>query len=273
LLGVGAAKAGTTWLHDQLSAQPESDFGFNKEYHIFDVVHIPSCANMGVATPPGAWRALRDPFAKSERLRWKFQNDQSAYFRYFAGLLSARDVRLTGDITPSYCALPQHVLADIRDQFAAMKIRLRVIFLMRDPIEACWSSVRMLRARVPMPDGFDAHADEFETLARTYRGHGHRIRFDYPETIRKLEAVFDAEHLWFGFYEELFRPDTRNQISQFLGIPFASSDPGKVVNSSPKQAGILPEALEREMRVHFSPLYAFVREKFGAARMDNIWRR
>ena len=38
VLGVGAQKAGTSWLHHQLASRADTDFGFLKEYHVFDVI-------------------------------------------------------------------------------------------------------------------------------------------------------------------------------------------------------------------------------------------
>ncbi len=40
LLGVGAQKAGTSWLHQQLHSRPDANFGFCKEYHIHDVLTV-----------------------------------------------------------------------------------------------------------------------------------------------------------------------------------------------------------------------------------------
>ena len=40
-LGVGAQKAGTSWLHYQLDSREDTDFGFLKEYHIFDALFRP----------------------------------------------------------------------------------------------------------------------------------------------------------------------------------------------------------------------------------------
>lgn len=42
LLGVGAQKAGTTWLYDYLNDHPQTDMGLYKEYHLFDNLHVPS---------------------------------------------------------------------------------------------------------------------------------------------------------------------------------------------------------------------------------------
>ena len=40
VLGVGAQKAGTTWLHEYLASLPEVDLGFMKEYHVFDQNYV-----------------------------------------------------------------------------------------------------------------------------------------------------------------------------------------------------------------------------------------
>ena len=40
LLGVGAMKAGTTWLHDYLAASPQCEPGVRKEYHVFDSLDL-----------------------------------------------------------------------------------------------------------------------------------------------------------------------------------------------------------------------------------------
>ncbi len=42
MLGLGAQKAGTTWLSDYLRSSPQYDYGFRKEYHVLDVVDLPS---------------------------------------------------------------------------------------------------------------------------------------------------------------------------------------------------------------------------------------
>ena len=38
ILGVGCQKGGTTWIYDQLSKLEQVNFGFKKEYHVFDTL-------------------------------------------------------------------------------------------------------------------------------------------------------------------------------------------------------------------------------------------
>ena len=39
ILGVGCQKGATTWLRRQLNKHETCDFGFRKEYHVFDVLY------------------------------------------------------------------------------------------------------------------------------------------------------------------------------------------------------------------------------------------
>ena len=42
LLGLGAQKAGTAWMHRYLESSPQCDPGFRKEYHVWDALDLPS---------------------------------------------------------------------------------------------------------------------------------------------------------------------------------------------------------------------------------------
>jgi hypothetical protein len=41
VLGIGAQKAGSSWLHAQLNRRRDAEFGFLKEYHIHDARTLP----------------------------------------------------------------------------------------------------------------------------------------------------------------------------------------------------------------------------------------
>ena len=60
LLGLGAQKAGTSWLHAQLNRRRDADFGFLKEYHIHDALPLPAAGFSGRSRrsllKPRTWR-------------------------------------------------------------------------------------------------------------------------------------------------------------------------------------------------------------------------
>ena len=45
VLGVGCQKGGTTWLYKQLIKSEAVNFGYTKEYHVFDTIYTPYLFN------------------------------------------------------------------------------------------------------------------------------------------------------------------------------------------------------------------------------------
>jgi len=106
-LGIGAQKAGTTWLHEALAAHPAVRFPAGKEVHFWD------------------WH-------RSRGVDW--------YRRLFAE--SAPGTK-SGEITPAYALLPAAAIGEIREINPA----LRVIYTLRNPIERAWSAALMVMQR------------------------------------------------------------------------------------------------------------------------------
>jgi hypothetical protein len=135
VLGLGAQKAGSSWLYAQLNSRRDADFGFLKEYHIHDARTLPEAGfsnrRKRSFIKPRTWR------------RQRFIAQPERYYDYFASLLRRPGIQLTGDITPSYSALSVGTLKDIKANFEQRQIGLRPVFLMRDPIERIISSQRM----------------------------------------------------------------------------------------------------------------------------------
>jgi hypothetical protein len=136
LLGVGAQKAGTTWLHQTLAAVPKVNFGVRKEYHIWDVLSSDLFKKLRVTA------AMVQDGVTDAAIRYRMQNESGYYAYYFNTLLDS-GCRLAGDITPSYSALSSDDWTRVREVLHLIDAKLRVVFLMRDPFERCWSAVRM----------------------------------------------------------------------------------------------------------------------------------
>jgi hypothetical protein len=109
-LGIGAQKAGTTWIYRHLSRHPQITFPAGKEIHFWD-----QHRSNGVDW----WLRL-------------FPND--------------RQGRKQGEITPAYATLE---LATIRE-IAALLPELRVFYSLRNPIARAWSSALMALERAEM---------------------------------------------------------------------------------------------------------------------------
>jgi hypothetical protein len=269
LLGVGAQKAGTTWLHEYLASLPEVDLGFMKEYHVFDQNHV-------LDTTPGRKKRFEnylDSFFGSDSLsiRHKFRRNHKHYFSYFRKLVDSPDqVFITGDITPSYAALPVKVLRYIKSSLEKNGFRVRVVFLMRDPVARCISANRMYSSPRLLNSPGDA-ALEAELLAKKYQQTRFQIRTRYDQTITNLEQVFTPDELYLGFYEELFSDKAIAEICSFLELPFRPGKYEQVVHGSLVKSE-LPETIKSEVRSYYSQVYDFVLNRFGQDRVKKLWK-
>ena len=63
VLGLGAQKAGSSWLHAQLNRRRDADFGFLKEYHVHDALTLPEAGfsnrRKRSLMKPRTWRRQR----------------------------------------------------------------------------------------------------------------------------------------------------------------------------------------------------------------------
>lgn len=276
LIGLGGHKCGTTWLHNYLSRLKATKMGAFKEYHIFDARELGEAryfmdqrlveAREQLALPE--YRFDADPDL------WKriaFLADPEMYFAYFADLLSRKQVRLTGDITPSYSGLSAETLAHIRRGFNRRDIRVRAMFLMRDPVERAWSAVRMRRREAlrVKPD-LKFTTTEDEDLHALYTSENFVLRASYDRTIQSILTAFPREDVFFGFYETLFNVESIQSICAFLGLDYVAPDFGIQKNVSPKQVDI-SEDLKAEVARFYAPSYHAAAQVFSEEVVQAAW--
>ena len=279
LLGVGAMKAGTTWLNDYLAASPQCQGGHRKEYHVFDSLDFPS----EQGTQP--WllhrvvdkaRASLDEVAAGRPTDPTYLHqaamiaDEQLYYDYFTALF-ARDpaTRLTLDITPGYALLSEARLATIRSEFERRGVRPVSVFLLRDPVERIWSQVRMQKRRRPAQNPGTAE----ELVAERHAEPSYAERTRYELTVGRLDAAF-GEQAGYAFYEELFDPATTERdlrsLCALAGIDFRAPDLDARFNVSPRSAD-LPDETVRAVAEHFRPTYEFVASRFPDRDLPRIW--
>jgi arylsulfatase A-like enzyme len=132
-LGIGAQKAGTTWLYEQLKRHPDISFPAEKEVHFWD--------KRG-DRPVSEWLDL------------------------FKG---AADKQKRGEITPAYGILDTDTIREIH----ALCPDLRLFYSLRNPIERAWSSALMAleRAEMTIDEASDAwFLDHFKSAGSRQRG-------------------------------------------------------------------------------------------------------
>ena len=264
IIGVGAQKAGTTWLHNYLVRRREVYLPRLKELHYFDAV----------------WRKdLGEKFDERfiRRLRWLLSDmteesvrpsdaaliqeyadriamihgGERAYANFFARRLSS-GITHFGEITPSYALLPVEGFRHIK----RLRPDAKVVFLMRDPVQRYYSALRHWER-----EGKGRATDAFLPLLR---GRGFVERTRYELTISRLREVFDENAIFFGFYETLFCDPEIRRLCAFLDLPFEPGNYDRVFNASPKLSELTSEQLAMAHQ-HYAETYAFCRREFGAA--------
>lgn len=174
-LGIGAQKAGTTWLYEHFSRHPQLAFPLGKEAHFWDRPHDADAV--------------------------------AAYLKHFADVSGT-----AGEITPSYAALPSETVRKIH----GCNPRMRLIYLIRNPMDRAWSSALMAlqRAQMTLDEASDAwFSDHFRSAASLKRG-------DYQSCLETWRAVFSSEQLLVLRFEQIVEePEALlNRCFQHLGV-------------------------------------------------------
>ena len=276
VIGVGAQKAGTSWLADYLSKHPDVCFSPRKELHVFDDVFardivgdwserfkedrgrfIPKKeVKWLMATTFGGLGSMS--YRKFIDLRLSMNKDLRQYIRYFEHLRKGH--KYCAEITPSYSVMDKNGFAAIRDLLEDV----RIIFIMRNPADRFWSNMRHIQGK---HDTFDP-ASEFKERLTTDKN---VMRTDYKRTIEALESVFEPKDILYLFYEFLFQDEGRfayfKRIPEFLEIKNIQPKLEKSVNRSLQKT--LAEHDRKEIIRHFAHVYEFVHDKFD--RIPQSW--
>lgn len=186
---IGVQKGGTTALFDHLADDPAIALSKIKEVHFFD-----DEAQDWSAPDYGAYHAQFDSAAKGPR----------------------------GEATPIYIYWPNSL-----ERIAAYNPAMRLILMLRDPVERAWSHWRMEYAR-----GVETHP--FAWCIRQGRRRlfdaepwGHHREFSYVERgfygeqVERLYSLFPRNQVLILKSDDLRRDPTRvlGEVNRFLGAP------------------------------------------------------
>ncbi len=166
--------------------------------------------------------------------------------------------RIPGEITPSYSTL-----SDWRVSLVAKVMPdVRVIMLMRDPVERAWSHAVMKlareRRRAPSEIGVAEALTHFSSAESLSKGH-------YTKTIDIWSSHFEAEQIMVGFYDDITdRPlellkDIVRHIGASTDIDWSAMPYGQVIDrgvrGGPDVVGSSTPTLPDELRNALHELY------------------
>jgi hypothetical protein len=236
-IGIGAQKAGTTWLSHNLQLHPGIWMPRIREIHYFNE-KISDPANIvlrlsrrlfGKRVVDRRWR--RQVSARTRQhletfSREDFYWDLKYYVgapgdEWYASLFEPGRGRVVGEITPAYSMLEPGVIAHVYEMIPWAKI----VFLMRNPIERAWSQT-VMQFQKTKERAIDTVAGR--KLRRTFEREGSRLRTDYLRTLENWGAFYPEEQIFVGFLEDIhfFPEELLSRLYGFLGVDPSFRPPG-----------------------------------------------
>jgi hypothetical protein len=187
-LGIGAQRAGTTWLWVHLRSHPQIWMPRRKELHFFDRI-------LPAGTSPGAFARLR--YAA----------------RFVPGRLLGK---MVGEVTPAYATLPDDRVGLI----ASWMPNLRMVYLLRDPVERAWSHATK---GFPLWAGYPLEQASDDAVLAFFRQPEVVARGQYVRNLQTWSRYFPAEQILVCVSELVFADPVAHlgRIYAFLGV-----DPG-----------------------------------------------
>jgi hypothetical protein len=224
--GIGAQKAGTSWLFYYLSRIPEFDIPPYKELHYFDRDPKYPSPNRLSKTKlvhrlfearylRKAYWAISSAIKRGDRkelnfyLKWYFSNLSDEWylslFRPYTGI--------TGEITPSYSMLNRE---DIKRMYN-LSPSAKLILMVRNPVDRAWSHFRHTKKG---QKDFRIEQTTVDQIIEFLESDDQLQRSDYLQTLDNYSAVFPRDQILIGFYDAIIENPGKllKEITQFLGV-------------------------------------------------------
>ncbi|MFQ6025935.1 MAG: sulfotransferase domain-containing protein [Dehalococcoidia bacterium] len=283
-LCIGAQKAGTTWLYRNIHHHPQIWLAPIKELHYFDRSRkYPSMSFLANDSRLKRFsnRQWLDMFKRRMKRHWHQRRrsnwrtlawDLKFFFgkysdEWYASLFKAGQGKMKGEITPAYSILePEEI-----EHISQIMPNVRLIYLLRNPIDRDWSSVRF--AARSNPSALDSYT--YEDFVHKVHNDWSLTRSEYVSSINNWTRFFPKEQLFIGFIEDIIENPQQLilNVFEFLGVEpnekYIHRRITRPVNVSPEKE------MPLELKLYLSRLYQeqirCLSEMIGGRAVE--WRR
>lgn len=256
-LGIGAQKAGTTWLYHQLKKHPDIYLPPVKDIHYFDRLTYPE------------YRSKHRQFHRMLKKFVRRGSDNPSWFLnycfgkvdddWYRSLFNSAKNRLAGEITPSYTTLRIREIRHVH----RLNPNMKLILTMRDPIDRAWSHYRMVLRKERLVHSELSENDVMDILNRKVLAQ----KGNYARSLERWLRVFKRDQLLVGYFDQIKSDPTSllTAIYSHLGVSHTTikeetaSEPQNVGHSltiDQKYEGILRDKL----RPQVSQLYDLLQD-------------
>lgn len=207
--GIGAQKAGTSWLYYNLSKTPGFAIPPVKEFHYFDrdtkylspnFLSKTKAKDRIISIPylKKAVRSILSSLLKGKMknvifsFKWYFSDYNDEWYKSIFKLYKG----IKGEITPSYSMLSKE---DIYRMYA-MAPDAKLVFMLRNPVDRAWSHFRHIKKRIK---GFTLNDVEEKEIIEFMQSENQELRSNYLRTLENFTSVFPKEQILIGFYDAI----------------------------------------------------------------------
>jgi len=249
-LVVGPQRTGTTWLHANLRYHPQIFLSEPKELFFFSRLKTPE-----------------HPKFQSNDLGWYLQFFRDPAWRWLAKTalclrqnLALYRPRIRGEATASYAAIDADVIAEI----AALKPDIKVILMIRNPIDRVWSHAKKDLARNRGRKMSDVTDEEFRSF---FTDPYQRRCAQYVQNCDNWASHLKPGHLLVCLFDDVAtRPEELLlDVMSFLGVDADRRYVPKEVRESvnPTESSKIPERHRAFLEDLLRPDIEALQQRFG----------
>lgn len=274
-LGIGAQKAGTSWVWSKLQGHPEVWMPPVKEVHFFDrdekyeSPNYLTKQNFLKRVTDKKWLRVarhllkRDENTPEKRISWKWKLTYllGAYDEaWYDSLFHSHQSYCCGEFSPGYALLDDADVARIKIRYP----KLKIIYMLRNPVERDWSAFRY-NVKIGKISGVDLQEVSLQAFLEKGNQKAYVLKSAYRETIERWRRALGKDCVFIGFYDEIESSPQRllNSITSFLGIAeFPElNNLNQKINSS--KSVVMPEEIRAFLGDRYRQEIAWLAKEFG----------
>lgn len=268
-IGIGAQKAGTTWLYDMLAQNPSVWLPPLKEVHFFDYLN-PSPARRRRRSDHIAKVAGRLERGKLDKGSEGDAAGKAAFLRsligdhlltpeWYGSIFDHPDAqgRVAGEITPAYLELDDEAMLTL----AAMLPKTRFVLIIREPAARTMSQLKMAVAR--SKSNPDASAKDWAFFLNKIKTN---TRGNYESAIPLWQKSVGADRLLILPFSQVRNDPAAllGRIEDFIGAKrFDGYEDMTEPSHKTKDVAAVPDWVAKEVEMMSAPQKDYLIEAFG----------